>query len=78
MDRHVKLNGRMRASGNAPGTCGGIPQPNGGIVAESSQEFALGRDAEMLNQRGVKPKRGEFWWHSSVLRILARTAVPAL
>jgi hypothetical protein len=30
--------------------------------------------AEMLNERGVKPKRADRWLHSSVLRILARTA----
>jgi DNA invertase Pin-like site-specific DNA recombinase len=30
--------------------------------------------AEALNERGVKPKRAKRWLHSSVLRILARTA----
>ena len=30
--------------------------------------------AELLNARGIKPKRGKRWLHSSVLRIVAQTA----
>jgi DNA invertase Pin-like site-specific DNA recombinase len=35
---------------------------------------SLRKIAAMLNDRGVEPKRAKRWLHSSVLRILARTA----
>jgi site-specific DNA recombinase len=30
--------------------------------------------ADLLNARGIKPKRGKRWLHSSVLRIVTQTA----
>ena len=35
---------------------------------------SLRKIAALLNDQGVEPKRGKQWIHSSVLRILARTA----
>ena len=35
---------------------------------------SLRQIAAMLNDQGVEPKRAKRWLHSSVLRILARTA----
>ena len=38
-----------------------------------NQGKSLRKIAEWLNDRGIKPKRGKRWIHSSVLRILGRT-----
>jgi hypothetical protein len=35
---------------------------------------SLRQIAAMLNERGIEPKKAKKWLHSSVLRILARTA----
>ena len=39
------------------------------------QGKSLREIAELLNGRGVKPKRAKRWLHSSVLRILSRLAM---
>jgi DNA invertase Pin-like site-specific DNA recombinase len=39
-----------------------------------SQGTSLRQIAEMLNEKGVEPKRAKKWLHSSVLRIVSRTA----
>lgn len=38
------------------------------------QGKSLSQIAAMLNDRGIKPKRGQPWVHSSVLRIVKRLA----
>jgi hypothetical protein len=35
---------------------------------------SLRQIATLLNDQGIEPKRAKKWLHSSVLRILARTA----
>ena len=35
---------------------------------------SLRKIAELLNEHGFKPKRGQRWRHSTVIRILARPA----
>jgi DNA invertase Pin-like site-specific DNA recombinase len=39
---------------------------------------SLRKIAEVLNERGVQPKRSERWSHSSVVRILARPSLPSV
>jgi Recombinase len=39
-----------------------------------SQSTSLRQIADMLNEKGVEPKRAKKWLHSSVLRIVKRSA----
>ena len=61
--------------------------PNGVLVENPSEQKVIawiwrlrkqGKSmreiADLLNERGIKPKRAERWLHSSVVRILARAA----